>query len=66
MTIQTKHLFDIPAQVEAARQSQRHALRPTFHLCSNCDRVLSVAEFIERHCESCNAYTKPVATKEPA
>ncbi|MBB3521083.1 hypothetical protein [Rhizobium sp. BK456] len=63
MTIQTKHQFGISTQVEAARQSQRAAFRSTFHVCGNCDRTLSVAEFIERHCEDCNGYTKPVAVK---
>jgi uncharacterized CHY-type Zn-finger protein len=66
MTIQTKHQLDISTQVEAARQSQRATFRTTFHVCGNCDRTLSVAEFIERHCESCKASTKPVATKESA
>lgn len=52
------------ATIDAARQTQRRAVRMTFHICGTCDRTLSIAEFIERHCESCKASTKPVATKE--
>jgi uncharacterized CHY-type Zn-finger protein len=52
--------------ITAARQTQRQALRQTFHICGTCDRTLSIAEFIERHCESCRSSTKPIATKEKA
>lgn len=62
--IETKSSLDIHAEVDSMRQ--RNALRQTFHICKKCDRTLSIAEFIERHCESCNAYTRPIATKEPA
>lgn len=50
--------------IDATRHTQRRAVRMTFHICGTCDRTLSIAEFIERHCESCKASTKPVATKE--
>ncbi|MBB3411252.1 hypothetical protein FHT87_005205 [Rhizobium sp. BK316] len=36
----------------------------TVHHCPTCERVLSVAEFIERFCTDCKTYTKPVAVKE--
>jgi hypothetical protein len=48
--------------VSAARQIQRQAGHPTtFHCCEACDRVLSIEEIIERHCERCNA---PARVKE--
>lgn len=63
MTIQTKHQFDISSQVEAARQSQIAAIRTTFHICKACSKTLSVAEFIERHCEACGKDVEVVATR---
>jgi hypothetical protein len=57
----------VTSTIDAARQTQRRTGGyTTFYCCQACDRVLSIPEFIERHCESCAAYTKPVATKEPA
>jgi hypothetical protein len=64
--ITTKHDFDVSSCVTAARQIQRQALRPTFHICKSCERPLSVGEFIERHCEKCGKDVEVIATKEPA
>ncbi|WP_164517797.1 hypothetical protein [Rhizobium sp. TAL182] len=53
------------SSIDAARQTLSKTDRfVTFHRCSACDRVLSIPEFIERHCEACKGYTKPVAVKE--
>lgn len=52
--------------ITAARQIQRQALRPTFHICKSCEKPLSIAEFIERHCEICGEDVEVIATKEPA
>jgi hypothetical protein len=53
--------------ISAARQIQRQAVRlATFHCCEACDRVLSIPEIIERHCERCNAPTRPVEVREAA
>jgi hypothetical protein len=52
------------ATITAARQIQRQALRPTFHICRECERPLSIAEFIERHCEDCGKDVEVIATKE--
>jgi hypothetical protein len=51
----------------AARQIQRQSVRfATFHCCETCDRVLSIPEVIERHCERCNAFTRLVEVREAA
>lgn len=53
--------------ITAARQIQRQRQGyATFHICDRCERILSIPEFIERHCERCKSPTKPIATKEPA
>lgn len=52
------------ASIDAARQIQRHAIRQTFHICKACEKPLSIAEFIERHCERWAKDVEVVATKE--
>ncbi|MBX5238665.1 hypothetical protein [Rhizobium sp. NLR22b] len=54
------------SSVDAARNIHSKLLRPTFHICKSCSRTLSVAEFIERHCENCKRDVEVIATKEPA
>ncbi|SMF65648.1 hypothetical protein SAMN02982989_3387 [Xaviernesmea oryzae] len=55
----TRSSLDISASVEAARQSQRAALRLHFTGCPECGRALSIAEIIERHCENCERDIEP-------
>lgn len=44
----------------AARQIQRRQFHPhRYHECQECDRVLSIAEVIERHCEGCGSNIQP-------
>ncbi len=44
----------------AARQIQHRQVHPPRHYqCSECNRVLSIAEVIERHCEGCGSKTDP-------
>lgn len=51
------------ATIDAARQVQRpHPV--TVHVCKACTKTLSVAEFIERHCEACGKDVDIVATRE--
>ena len=53
--------------IDAARQIQRRAEGyQTFHRCNGCSKVLSIPEFIERHCEGCGSEDRPVAVKEKA
>ncbi|TBY54549.1 hypothetical protein E0H59_13785 [Rhizobium leguminosarum bv. viciae] len=59
MTIETISTLSVSAAVEAARQSQRSALRMNFTGCPNCGKALSIAEVIERHCENCERETNP-------
>ncbi|NLS03590.1 hypothetical protein HGP14_09490 [Rhizobium sp. P32RR-XVIII] len=47
----------------AVRQTKRQM---TFHCCDACERVLSIEEIIERHCERCNALTRPTEVREAA
>jgi hypothetical protein len=54
------------SSIDAARRTQTTAQFQTVYRCKACKRALSVAEFIERHCESCENVTRPVACKEPA
>lgn len=55
------------ATISAARHIQRQDVRSaTFHCCETCDRVLSIPEIIERHCERCNAPTRPTEVREAA
>lgn len=43
------------SSVSAARQIQRQEVQPfsTRGRCTSCDKVLSIAEEIENHCEGC-------------
>jgi len=53
--------------IDAARHVQRRAVRfATFHCCPACDRVLSIPEIIERHCERCDAPMQPTEVRERA
>ena len=62
MTIQTKHYLDVSAAIESTRKAQAiHST--TFHICKSCTKTLSIAEFIERHCEECGRDVEVVATK---
>lgn len=55
------------SSIDAARRIQRQAVRlATFHLCPACDRILSIPEIIERHCERCDAPTQPKEVREAA
>ncbi|QIG67309.1 hypothetical protein EVB37_073 [Rhizobium phage RHph_TM3_3_3] len=55
------------ATVDAARRIQRQTVRfVTFHCCPACDRVLSIPEIIERHCERCDIAMQPVEVREAA
>ncbi|MGO7089452.1 hypothetical protein AB9E14_23540 [Rhizobium leguminosarum] len=53
--------------IDAARRIQKQDVRfATFHCCPACDRVLSIPEIIERHCERCDAATTPTEVRERA
>jgi hypothetical protein len=52
--------------IDAARRTQSRPNLQTVYRCETCDRALSVAEFIERHCEGCGTDCRPVAVKERA
>lgn len=54
------------ATIDAARRTQRRPYLQTVYRCQTCDRALSVAEFIERHCEGCQSDCRPVGVKEKA
>jgi uncharacterized paraquat-inducible protein A len=55
------------ATIDAARRIQKQDVRfATFHCCPACDRVLSIPEIIERHCERCDATTSPLEVRERA
>jgi len=55
------------ATIDAARRVQKQQTRfATFHCCPTCDRILSIPEIIERHCERCDAPTQPKEVREAA
>ena len=37
-----------------------------FHICPQCERILSIAEQVERFCEGCKAKTEPKEVGEAA
>lgn len=50
--------------IDAARQTHRQVEgHQTFHRCKACSKVLSIPEFIERHCEACGKDVEVVATR---
>ena len=50
--------------IDASRHAQRSAVQTvTVHICKACERHLSIAEFIERHCEACKKDVEVVATR---
>lgn len=52
------------ATIDAARQTQRRGTLQTVYRCDECDKALSIPEFLERFCEACKADTRPVGAKE--
>ncbi|MDR9781624.1 hypothetical protein [Rhizobium redzepovicii] len=53
--------------VDTARRVQKQDVRfVTFHCCPACDRILSIPEIIERHCERCDAQVQPKEVREAA
>ncbi|MGO8214890.1 hypothetical protein ACC746_10575 [Rhizobium ruizarguesonis] len=55
------------ATIDATRRVQKQDVRfATFHCCPACDRILSIPEIIERHCERCAATTNPTEVREKA
>lgn len=55
------------AAADVGRRIPKQEVRfATFHCCPACDRILSIPEIIERHCERCDAATAPKEVREPA
>lgn len=46
------------ARLSASIQSRKARFQP-FHCCPSCEKPLSIAEVIERHCERCGIATEP-------
>jgi hypothetical protein len=50
--------------VDAARTNQRRSTLQTVYRCDECEKALSIPEFLERFCEACAKDTRPVGAKE--
>ena len=53
------------SRLSAAIQSRKARFHP-FHCCRSCEKQLSIAEVIERHCERCGKGTEPQEVRATA
>ncbi len=51
-------------RIEATRQAQHAFHQTAYEGCPECQRRLSIAEIVERHCDDCGKSISPMEVRE--